>query len=640
METQQLEQKPNRPEWHNSFPLVPLAFGIIIILCIAIGVSIWIYLSPLAVIPYALLTGLGLILTLLQSGLFSAHKSKTSTEPTIILQIPQAQATPLEIQAPSTDKITTSNQSFPDRATHFEPSRQSKLEQANLLEPLPAIWNVPYQRNPFFTGRQDVLLQLHSLLRANTAVAMAQTQAISGLGGIGKTQIASEYAYRYYNDYRLVLWVKSSSREELVADYIAIAVLLDLPKNSIQDQSVAVNTVKRWLETHPGWLLILDNADDLAMVRDYLPFGNKGHILLTTRSQTMSGLAQRVEIEKMGREDGVLFLLRRAGIIAPSATLDNASETDRATALEIVRAMDGLPLALDQAGAYIEETKCGLSSYLTLYRTHRAKLLDQRGGLVPIHPEPVTTTWSLSFENVEQASPAAAELLRLCSFLAPDTIPEEIFTEGAPDLGPVLHLATTDPPELNAAIRELLKYSLIHRDPYTKTLTIHRLVQAVFKDAMDQDTQCSWAERTVKAINRTFPEVEFESWFHCQRLLPHAQVCKALIEEWDLAFPESAQLLHRAGHYLLTRTQYLEAEPFVQGALAIREKVLGPEHPDTAASLNNLTWLYQCQGKYEQAEPLMQRALTIWEKALGPENVNTAISINDLINRSVISIRR
>jgi purine-cytosine permease-like protein len=95
METQQHEQKPNRPERHNSFPLVPLAFGIIIILCIAIGVSIWIYLSPLAVIPYALLTGLGLILTLLQSGLFSAQKSKTSTEPTIILQIPQAQATPL-----------------------------------------------------------------------------------------------------------------------------------------------------------------------------------------------------------------------------------------------------------------------------------------------------------------------------------------------------------------------------------------------------------------------------------------------------------------------------------------------------------------------------------------------------------------
>ncbi len=153
--------------------------------------------------------------------------------------------------------------------------------------------------------------------------------AISGLGGIGKTQIANEYAYRYRNEYQVVLWVNCASREELMTDFIAIAALLNLPEKNIQNQSVAINAVKRWLETHTDWLLILDNADDLAMVREYLLFGNKGHILLTTRSQTMSGLAQKIEIEKMPLEDGVLFLLRRAAIITPGKTLNDVSETDQ-----------------------------------------------------------------------------------------------------------------------------------------------------------------------------------------------------------------------------------------------------------------------------------------------------------------------
>src|SRR6266699_6459247 len=130
-------------------------------------------------------------------------------------------------------------------------------------------------------------------------------------------------------------------------------------------------------------MLTLDNFDTLAMVRDYFPKSNSGHILLTTRAQTMSGLARKVEIDKLELEDGVLFLLRRAGIIAQDAPLDNVSEADQTTARAIVQAMDGIPLALDQAGAYIEETECGVSNYLMLYRKQRTKLLKQRGEFVP-----------------------------------------------------------------------------------------------------------------------------------------------------------------------------------------------------------------------------------------------------------------
>src|SRR6266852_6393874 len=137
------------------------------------------------------------------------------------------------------------------------------------------------------------------------------------------------------------------------------------------------------------------------MVRDYLPEGNTGHILLTTRAQAMGGFARKIELDTMDPQEGATLLLRRASLIATDTTLDSASPADRAIASDIVHAMDGLPLALDQAGAYIEETSESLSTYFTLYQQQRTELLKRRGELVPHHPDSVATTWSLAFEQVE-----------------------------------------------------------------------------------------------------------------------------------------------------------------------------------------------------------------------------------------------
>src|SRR6266571_4578428 len=499
----------------------------------------------------------------------------------------------------------------------------------NAIETIKTIWNVPIPRNPLFTGREDILKRLHDTLISNKTVALTQPQAISGLGGIGKTQTAVEYAYRYQSEYKVVLLTKADTRETLVSDFVTLAGLLNLPEKDAQDQSLAVAAVKRWLQTHRDWLLILDNADDLAMAREFIPSTAKGHILLTTRAEATGRLAQHIDIEKMEPEEGALLLLRRAGIIAQDDPIDKASIYDRAKAREISEIMDGLPLALDQAGAYIEEVACSLSDYLNLYRTRRTQLLKRRGKSAADHPEPVATTWSLSFEKVEKAN-SAADLLRLCAFLHPDAIPEEIITEGAEHLGPILQHVANDPFELNAAIEELRKFSLIRRDPETKTLTIHRLVQEVLKDGMDENTQRQWAERTVRAVNRALPYVEFKTWERCKRCLPHAQVCAELIEQWSMEFNEAARLLNQAGEYLQARAQYAEAEALYQHALAIREKTLGAEHPDVAQSLNNLARLYEAQGKYAQAESLYQHALAIREKTLGAEHPDVAQSLNNL----------
>jgi tetratricopeptide (TPR) repeat protein len=478
------------------------------------------------------------------------------------------------------------------------------------VSPKSALSNLP-ERNPFFTGRERVLMQLQEALAARGQAA------VTGLGGVGKTQTALEYAYRHLEEYDVVFLATADSHEALVSSYVKMARLLKLSESSAQDQTAAMEAAKHWLSSHEGWLLILDNADDLGMARPFIQSTKKGHVLLTTRARAAGATARRVDIQEMATEEGALFLLRRAKYIMEDAPLDAVAEADQAHAKEIAAQLDGLPLALDQAGAFIEETGCGLAGYLSLYRNHASDLLHRRGTLTADHPEPVATTWALSFENIEKTNAAAAELLRFCAFLHPDGIPEEVFSKGAPEVGPVLGLVASDALAWNDALSEILKYSLLRRNSNASTLDIHRLVQAVLRQSMDEVTKRLWAERAVRAVECTFPFPEFSIWPVCERLLSQAHACAELINPWGFEFPKAAELLNHAGFYLYERARYTDAAPLLERALAIREKALGPEHPDVANSLNNLTDLYEAQGQYAKAEPLYQRALTIHEKALG-----------------------
>ena len=494
------------------------------------------------------------------------------------------------------------------------------------------LWNVPHRRNPFFTGREDVLERLHHTLTAGKTAALTQPQAITGLGGIGKTQTALEYAYRYRSEYQAVFWVRSDTRETLVSDLAAIADLLHLAGASAQDQSRAVEAVRRWLSANDRWLLILDNADDLEMVNELLPTAGSGHILLTTRAQATGLLAQSVELGQMEPEESALFLLRRAKLLGRDAPLDTASYAEWTQAKAIAKLLGGLPLALDQAGAYIEETACGLAGYLERHQQRRAALLQRRGRLASEHPEPVATTWSLAFENAGQANPAAPELLRLCAFLHPDAIPEELISEGAPELGPLLAPVAAEPLELDAAIEVLRRHSLIRRSLDTNTLAIHRLVQAVLKDQMDEQTRCLWAERAVRAVNAVFSQEETPSRTYYGQFLPHAMVCAELIEQYGFSFPEAAHLPHAAGDYLYSHHEHVQAESLLKQALALRQQSLGPEHPDTARTLNLLANLYMYNGEYQQAELLVQTALATYECVLGAAHPQIADALNVLGN--------
>ena len=212
-----------------------------------------------------------------------------------------------------------------------------------------AFWNVPHPRNPSFTGREAEIAGLRECLARKRKTALAQ--AISGLGGIGKTQTAVEYAYRYRDKYKAVLWLNAESPLSLNTGCGDIARQMPLPHDE-KDLDQAAAAVKDWLGTHRDWLLILDNADDPAVLEPFLPTDHEGHILITSRAQDFQhlGILAPVELGELPIEDATAFLLRRCG-------REGADEAERGAARELAGELDGLPLALEQAAAYIVATR-------------------------------------------------------------------------------------------------------------------------------------------------------------------------------------------------------------------------------------------------------------------------------------------
>ncbi len=494
----------------------------------------------------------------------------------------------------------------------------------------PRIWMVPYSRNPFFTGREDDLERLQKTLHTTYTVAL--TQAITGLGGIGKTQTAIEYAYYHQHMYEYVFWVNASSQDLLSSSFVDIAHRLNLPQKNERDQNRVIAAVMNWLRNNTSWLLVIDNADDLNVVTTFLPTAHTGHIILTTRAQAVGLLAKTVQLEQMPPKVGACFLLRRAGIISSNGVLSDAQEQDRNTAIEISQIFGGLPLALDQAGAYIRETKCRVSDYLNIYQQQEGQLLQRRGTLEKNdYPASVATTWEISVQKIVESNLAAIEILRLCTFLHPDTIPEEIIKKNSDVLGATLQPIASDHFAFNQAIKELRNFSLLQRSSNGKILTIHRLVQAVFRDKMSSDEQKTWGKRALRAVENIFPSVLYENWSTCQMLLPHAQVCSTWMKQQTSFLPEGAHLLLRAGYYCHERAQDKEASTLLEQSLKIFEDIYGYKHRFVADCLNNLALVYEAQDKYKEAESLFQRALAI-DEVLEEKQYEITSTLNNLAN--------
>ncbi len=501
----------------------------------------------------------------------------------------------------------------PDLQRDF-PTLRAALERA---------WLVPdAMRTRYFTGRDDLLARLRQqLIERHRA-------ALSGLGGVGKTQTAIAYAVRHRAEYPDgVLWVTAETMSGLTSGFVEIAATLRLPAADSNDHDQVVTSVLAWLNRTDRWLLILDNVDDRREVQPFVPARGRGDLLITSRESVFPelGIPRALELRDLDGNEAVAFLLARTG-------RDDADSTDRAAAAELAGELGNLPLALEQAAAYIAETNVAFAAYLSAFRKRRVTLLEKASGLTA--HDTVAVTWAANFEAVEQVSPAAADVLRIGALLAPDAIPFELFFDGAQALGGSIAEALADPDDLAMAevLRPLARYSLIRSDATLRTFSVHRLVQEIVWTAVAEAERRTYIERAVCALDAAFPEVEFSTWLQCDRLVPHVIAVARWVALCAVHSDAVGRILNQTGFYLRERGRYKEAEPLCEQAVAIREGMLGPEHIDVATSLNGLANVYSDQGRYVEAQARYERALAIREGALGPDHPEVALSLNGLAN--------
>ncbi|QBD82828.1 helix-turn-helix domain-containing protein [Ktedonosporobacter rubrisoli] len=424
------------------------------------------------------------------------------------------------------------------------------------------LWYVPHQCNQYFTAHQKLLSSLHQHLYSHQANTLPKFCALHGLGGIGKTQIAMEYTYRFASAYRAVFWVDAQTAETITASFLHIAHYLELIPHQQTSQQQIIMAVHRWLTHHPNWLLIWDKVEDINLLARYLPVTREGSVLLTSRLQSVGNIAVLLEVPLLTSDEGILLLLRRARLLAPAATLEHLERFrlmlphDYACAQELVRLAGGLPLALDQMGAYLEEISCSLPNYLALYQSHEWELLRRRGGSTSSYPASVSITWSSSLAHISQVSPLAHNLLRLCAFLAPDAIPEELFLKGTAALGEPLSRLSICPLHLQETLSILSRHSLVKRDVQKHAFSIHRLIQVMLQEEIEEETRAWWQQRAISVLNATFPEFSpgatAETRRQCERLLAHVLHCVETIPQQVV----SLELLQKAARYLHYCAQY------------------------------------------------------------------------------------
>jgi len=208
------------------------------------------------------------------------------------------------------------------------------------------------------------------------------------LGGIGKTQLAIEYAYRYVENYSLVWWIRAEEPTKLATEYSALAHYINLPEKNDIDQNKIIEGVRHWLEQNEKWLLIFDNAPNHTELRKYLPQRCNGHILITSRNPNWRGMASSLPLDVLERGESVDFLLKRTG------------KKDKISSKALAESLGDLPLALEQAGAYIEVTGISIADYLKFFQSYRKELL-RRGKPSADYPDSVATTWEISFQKVD-----------------------------------------------------------------------------------------------------------------------------------------------------------------------------------------------------------------------------------------------
>ncbi len=459
-------------------------------------------------------------------------------------------------------------------------------------------------RPAFLAGREDLLADLDARLSGDGSGP--QVVVLSGLGGAGKTSVAVEYAHRRLGQVELVWQFPAGDATVLAAGFADLATQLGIGPAGGRDPVASVHSV---LASSPaGWLLMFDNAPDPTSVAPFLPPAGPGQVLITSRNALWP--RQLVEVP-------VLDTGAAAGFLA-----ERTSDPDRQAAERLAGELGGLPLALEQAGAYIQATGDTLAAYLAEYGRRRADLLV-RGGPAE-YAGTVATTWALAFTQLEQDAPAAAGLLRLLAFCAPEAIPLRLLLQRRPGLtehlepqvAEMLVPLLEDDLAAKDAVAALRRYSLA-RPAGDRAVTVHRLVQAVTADQMPAWLASAWRQTAAALIEAALPGHPREpaEWPVFAALLPHARAVLGLTSG---GMRRIAQYLGHSGSYPAARDLWQEIVNAHR-----KDEAYDPERQDTLAACAELAFYVGWAGDAARARDQLATLLPSYEQVLGAEHPDT-----------------
>jgi hypothetical protein len=530
---------------------------------------------------------------------------------------------------------------FPDRPGPVRPGGGPRLPGSVV----PGIWNVP-PRNPMFTGRDSLLIAIREQLAGDERAAVL---ALHGMGGVGKTQLALEYAHRFASSYDLVWWIEAEQPELISQQFADLAVQLgctDMTPELIRP------AVLRELRARGQWLLIFDNAEDPDQLRKWLP--GAGKVLITSQEHEWAEIAVPVPVRMLARSESVAILRQRVPQLA------------EADADQVAYRLGDLPLAVAQAAGYLAGPGATADDYLRLLDTRAAQILAQ--GRPQSYPRSLAAASRLAFDRLATENPAAAQLLHICAFLAPEPIPGEWFSDALSELPEPLASQAGDPMAWLALLTLVTRRSLARPDK--DGLVMHRLTQSVLRDGLAADERAvtkACADALLVAADPGDPD-DPGRWSAWGKLLPHLlaanpgtsddarlrdladsatwylmargerQAChdlaESLYEQWISRLgPDDPATLMAADCLVAARghlARYEAARALAEDVLSRRRRAQGLDHPQTLASAGNLVIVLSAAGDLAAARILADDVLKRRRRVLGTDHPDSLASASNL----------
>ena len=484
-------------------------------------------------------------------------------------------------------------------------------EEGTPTATVPAIWgNVP-QRNKNFTGRVDILTRLRQGPSSKITAVLPEDpmpQALQGLGGVGKTAIAIEHAYRHRGDYDLVWWIPADQMPLVRASLAALAGRLGLEAaqvTGIEGATQAALDALRRGDPYRRWLLIFDNADQPEEIMDLIPRSGPGDVLITSRNHRWQSVIDTVQMDVFTRTESTEFLTKRVP--------KGLSETD---ADRLAYELGDLPLALEQAGAMLAETGMPVNDYLRLLREHVTQIMSE--GKSPDYPLSMTAAWKLSVSTLVEKLPQAQELLRCCAFFGPEPIPRDVFGRGTQATKTRVTSVISDPILLARAIRELARFALVTIDG--QLVSVHRLIQALLRDELDADEQIAYRHEVHLILAAAAPKNPEDQgvWPRYRELLPHVAS-----DSTELA--RCQEPVVRA--FALDMMRYLYLSGDLVSCLSVSERFIkqwiqdsGPDSPDVLNAQRHRGNALRLLGRYAESFSLTEATLGSATRILGEQD--------------------